>query len=96
MKVCFVASQLFAWGKYGGFGSLTRTLGREMAKRGVEVSAVVPRRSGQHSVEDLDGIINDLLELTATDPDRPCADNCAIEDWIDSEVEPDGKAGGGT
>ncbi|MFC2015653.1 glycosyltransferase family 4 protein [Chloroflexota bacterium] len=56
MKVCFVVSQLFAWGKYGGFGSLTRTLGREMVERGVQVSAVVPGRSGQRSVEYLDGI----------------------------------------
>jgi glycogen synthase len=33
MKVCFVVSQIFAWGKLGGFGSLTRTLGRELVKR---------------------------------------------------------------
>lgn len=56
MKVCFIVSQLFAWGKYGGFGSLTRMLGREMAKRGAEVFAVIPMRSGQRSVEKLDGI----------------------------------------
>lgn len=56
MKVCFVVSQLFAWGKYGGFGSLTRTLGSELAKRGIEVYAVVPRRKGQRPVEYLDGI----------------------------------------
>ena len=56
MRVCFVVSQLFAWGKYGGFGSLTRMLGRELVKRGVEVFAVVPRRAGQHRMETLDGI----------------------------------------
>jgi len=56
LKVCFVVSQLFAWGKYGGFGSLTRTLGSELIKRGIEVCAVVPRRKGQRPVEELDGI----------------------------------------
>lgn len=56
LKVCFVVSQIFAWGKYGGFGSLTRTIGSELAKRGIEVFAVVPRRKGQKPVEELDGI----------------------------------------
>lgn len=56
MKVCFVASQIFAWNKYGGFGSVTRTIGRELIRRGIEVSAVVPRRGTQKTNEDLDGI----------------------------------------
>lgn len=56
MKICFVVSQIFAYGKYGGFGSLTRTIGRELAKRRIEVCAVVPRRGDQKPVEDLDGI----------------------------------------
>lgn len=56
MKVCFVVSQIFAWGKYGGFGSLTRTIGSELAKRDIEVYAVVPRRKGQKPVEELEGI----------------------------------------
>ncbi len=49
-------SQLFAWGKYGGFGSLTRTLGSELIKRGIEVNAIVPRHKGQRPIENLDGI----------------------------------------
>jgi len=48
--------EIFAWGKYGGFGRATRMIGRELVKRGVEVSAVVPRRQGQKPVEMLDGI----------------------------------------
>lgn len=56
LKVCFVVSQIFAWGKYGGFGSLTRTIGSELAKRGIEVFAVVPRRKGQKPIEELDGM----------------------------------------
>jgi glycosyltransferase involved in cell wall biosynthesis len=56
MKVCLVCVEIFAWGKYGGFGRSARMLGRELVKRGVEVSAVVPRRSGQGPVEQLDGM----------------------------------------
>jgi glycosyltransferase involved in cell wall biosynthesis len=56
MRVCLIAVEIFAWGKYGGFGRATRLIGRELARRGVTVSAVVPRREGQGAVEDLDGI----------------------------------------
>ncbi len=56
MKICLISVEIFAWGKYGGFGRATRTIGRELAKRGHEVYAVVPRRPGQGSVEYLDGI----------------------------------------
>ncbi|MFC2026145.1 glycosyltransferase family 4 protein [Chloroflexota bacterium] len=56
MRVCLISVEIFAWGKYGGFGRATRLIGGELAKRGVEVYAVVPRREGQQPVEDLDGI----------------------------------------
>src|SRR5687767_894312 len=56
MKVCLISVEIFAWGKYGGFGRSTRMIGRELARRGVEVTAVVPRRAGQAAVEFLDGI----------------------------------------
>lgn len=56
MKICFICVEIFAWGKYGGFGRATRTIGRELAKRGIEVFAVVPRRKNQSPVEELDGI----------------------------------------
>jgi glycosyltransferase involved in cell wall biosynthesis len=56
MKICLISVEIFAWGKYGGFGRATRIIGRELARRGHEVYAVVPRRRGQQSVEDLDGI----------------------------------------
>lgn len=56
MRVCFICVEIFAWGKYGGFGRATRMLGRELAQRGVEVFAVVPQRRGQKPVEVLDGI----------------------------------------
>lgn len=56
MKICLISVEIFAWGKYGGFGRATRIIGRELANRGHEVYAVVPRRTGQKPVEDLDGI----------------------------------------
>ena len=67
MHICLVAVEIFAWGKYGGFGRATRTIGRELVKRGITVSAVVPRRADQGRIENLDGIqvhgvtLSDLL-----------------------------------
>lgn len=56
MKICFISVEIFAWDKYGGFGRATRTIGRELVKRGIEVYAVVPRQKNQKPVEYLDGI----------------------------------------
>ena len=56
MHVCLVSVEIFAWGKYGGFGRATRIIGRELARRGVQVTAVVPRRADQRPEEELDGI----------------------------------------
>jgi len=46
MKVCLICSELFGRGVYGGFGRMARKLGSELARRKVEVTAVVPRREG--------------------------------------------------
>jgi glycosyltransferase involved in cell wall biosynthesis len=56
VRICLISMEIFAWGKHGGFGRATRLIGRELAKRGVQVFAVVPRRTGQRPVELLDGI----------------------------------------
>ncbi len=48
--------EIFAWGKHGGYGRATRIIGRELVRRGLEVSAVVPLRGNQGPVEQLDGI----------------------------------------
>lgn len=56
MHICFVSVEIFAWGKYGGFGKATRLLGRELVKRGHQVSAIIPRRGTQQRIEQLDGI----------------------------------------
>jgi glycosyltransferase involved in cell wall biosynthesis len=56
MRICLISVEIFAWGKYGGFGRATRMIGRELARRGHDVFAVVPRRADQRPVEQLDGI----------------------------------------
>lgn len=56
VKICLIGMEIFAWGKYGGFGRSVRMLGRELAQRGFEVTAIVPRRNEQQPVEMLDGI----------------------------------------
>ena len=56
MHICLISVEIFAWGKYGGFGRATRTIGRELSKRGIQVSAIVPRRRDQKEIEYLDGI----------------------------------------
>jgi len=56
VRICLLCVEMFAWGKYGGFGRATRTIGRELARLGHEVVAITPRREGQTEVEYLDGI----------------------------------------
>jgi glycosyltransferase involved in cell wall biosynthesis len=56
VHICLLSTEIFAWGKYGGYGRATRMIGRELAKRGIKVSALIPLRAGQNRVEDLDGI----------------------------------------
>lgn len=56
MRICLISVEIFAWGKHGGFGRATRVLGRELAARGHDVFAIVPRRQDQGEVEQLDGI----------------------------------------
>ena len=56
LHVCLISVEIFAWGKYGGYGRATRIIGSELAKLGVQVSAIVPRRQNQKPVEILDGI----------------------------------------
>jgi glycosyltransferase involved in cell wall biosynthesis len=56
LHICLISVEIFAWGKYGGFGKATREIGRELCKRGIQVTAIVPRREGQKEIEYLDGI----------------------------------------
>lgn len=66
MHVCLISVEIFAWGKYGGFGRDTRIIGRELVKRDVQVTVVVPRRGEQKPVEELDG-----MQVLSFPPDSP-------------------------
>lgn len=56
MKLCLIANEYFAWGRYGGYGSSARILATELARRGIGVDVVTPRRARQRPVEELDGV----------------------------------------
>lgn len=56
MKVCLVSPEIFSGGYHGGFGFLTRILGRGLVQRGHEVSVVTVRRGTQGEYEELDGM----------------------------------------
>ncbi len=64
LHLCLVATELFAWGRKGGFGAATRMIGRELAKRGVDVSVVVPAGKRQGRLEELDGMAVHSFPLT--------------------------------
>jgi glycosyltransferase involved in cell wall biosynthesis len=52
-----VVTEIFNWGVYGGIGSLTRTIGSELAKKGVEVYVLMHKTSPeQRTIEQLDGM----------------------------------------
>lgn len=56
MRICFLTSEIFAYGVYGGFGALTRKIAMELSRRGIEVYVIMPRRSpAQKPVETMDG-----------------------------------------
>jgi glycosyltransferase involved in cell wall biosynthesis len=57
LRVCLIAPGLYAWGSHNTTGRAARVIGRELARRGVKVSAVIPRRHGQRDLEQMDGII---------------------------------------
>lgn len=67
LHVCLVCIEFFGDSIFGGFGRATRFIGRELARRGVRVSAVVPRRSS----EKRDRYIVDGIEVFQYDPRRP-------------------------
>ena len=54
MRVCLIATEIFAHGIYGGFGALTRKIAQGLASKGVEVYVVMPRYPNQKPVEVID------------------------------------------
>ncbi len=56
MRVCFLVSEFFAWGKYGGYGTATRVVTTELARRGLDVIVMTPQRGKQPRHEVVDGV----------------------------------------
>jgi glycosyltransferase involved in cell wall biosynthesis len=56
VRICILSSQYFGWGKYGGFGSMTRRLAEALAGRGVATHVIVPLRAGQEPLETINGV----------------------------------------
>lgn len=56
MKICFITSEIFAGKRRGGFGKLVRIVGRELVKRGFDVSVICWHEPGEESVTELDGM----------------------------------------
>ena len=56
LSICLVSTELFAWGRLGGIGRCTRSIGAALARRGVKVSVVLPLGDGQAPIEEMDGM----------------------------------------
>lgn len=56
LRICFILSEIFAWGKYGGYGSMVRRLALGLSNQGCDVVAIVPRRKGQKPFEKFDKV----------------------------------------
>ncbi|MFL5537114.1 MAG: glycosyltransferase family 4 protein, partial [Gemmatimonadales bacterium] len=56
MRVCFIVSEFFAWGKYGGYGTATRVLATELVRRGFGATVVTPARGAQPEREEVEGV----------------------------------------
>jgi glycosyltransferase involved in cell wall biosynthesis len=56
MRICFLVSEFFSWGKYGGYGTATRIIATELARRGLGVTVITPARGKQPDREVVDGV----------------------------------------
>ncbi|MCX8205266.1 MAG: glycosyltransferase family 4 protein [Candidatus Nezhaarchaeota archaeon] len=56
MRICFITSEVFLGRRRGGFGKLVRIVGRELARRGFDVSVVCWRGPGENPPTEVDGI----------------------------------------
>ena len=65
MHICLSCVELFGRGIQGGFGRTTRFLGRELVRRGVQVTVVVPRR------KDVEEGVVDGMRVVGFEPLRP-------------------------
>ena len=61
MRICYVVSEYFKWGQFGGYGTIARAVAEGLALRGHEVFALVPKRTdeakrSQRDLELIEGV----------------------------------------
>jgi glycosyltransferase involved in cell wall biosynthesis len=61
MRICYIVSEYFEWGQYGGYGAIARSVAEGLARRGHEVFALVNKkteeaRREQRDVEVVEGV----------------------------------------
>jgi glycogen synthase len=56
MKVAFITSETFTEKRHGGFGWLVRTIGRELVRRGFDVTVLAWRDPGYPERYSVDGV----------------------------------------
>jgi len=56
MRICFITSEIFSSRCHGGLGKLVRVVGRELVKRGFNVSVIYWSKLYEDSVTELDGM----------------------------------------
>jgi len=56
LRICLITSEIFAGRRRGGFGKLVRVIGREIVRKGYDVSVISWRDPGQEPPAKLDGM----------------------------------------
>lgn len=54
MRICFISTEIFSHGVYGGFGALTKRLAYGLSQKGIEVYVAMPRKNDQKPIELID------------------------------------------
>ncbi|MEM1832234.1 MAG: hypothetical protein QXJ97_11990 [Desulfurococcaceae archaeon] len=54
MKICFITSEIFVGRRRGGFGKLVHVVGRELVKRGYNVSVICWREPNAGFLTEID------------------------------------------
>ncbi len=86
MRICFITSELFIGKRRGGYGKLVRIVGRELVKRGFNVSVICWSEPGSKLITELDGmeILSYPYTLTTRSPLKHIIDYTKIIPLIKS------------
>ena len=88
MRICFITSEIF-WGKRrGGFGKLVRVVGRELVKRGFDISIICWSEPDEDSPTELDGmqILSYPYSITSHSTLRHLADYTRVIPLIKQQI----------